>query len=60
MEVYLYSICECPALIDDVFQCTFPFFLIVCFNRVMEESYETIIVRLEVFFHFKCKGRNNN
>lgn len=46
MEVYLYSISERPALVDDVFQCTFPFFLIACFNGVMEESYETIIVRL--------------
>lgn len=46
MEVYLYGICERTALIDDVFQCAFPFFLIACFDRVMEESYETIMVRL--------------
>lgn len=58
MEVYLHSISERPALMNNEFQCMFPFFLIVCFNGVMEEGDEVVKACLQVFFHIECKGTN--
>lgn len=46
MEVYLHSISERLALMNNGFQCSFPFFLIVCFYRVMEDGNEAVKVCL--------------
>ena len=54
MEVYLNSISKVFALIDDGFQCTFPFFLTFCMYGIVEQGYEAIAF----LFHIGCKGTN--
>lgn len=56
MEMYLHSISESTALRDNWFQCAFPFFLTVCFYRIVEQGNEA----MSLFFHIGCKGKNNN
>ena len=46
MEVYLHSFSERLTLTDNLFQCAFTFFLVVCFNRIVEDGYKAIKVCL--------------
>lgn len=56
MEMYLHSISESTALRDNLFQCAFPFFLTVCFYRIVEQGNEA----MALFSHICGKGTNNN